>query len=54
MIELWHLDAGKSTGFIKDMEQFDVTVRDVPRLTEVYESSRPFYEALYTHRIHAM
>lgn len=51
--EQWHLDAAKSTGFIKDMEQFDVTVRDVASLTEAYEFCRPFYEALYKHRIRA-
>jgi hypothetical protein len=49
--EEWHLDAGKSTGFIKDMETFDFTVRDVPRLSEMYELCWPFYEAMYNHRI---
>lgn len=51
--EKWHLDAAKSTGFIKDMEQFDVTVHDVPRLREAYESCRPFYERLFKHRVRA-
>lgn len=51
--EQWHLDAAKSTGFVKDMEQFDVTVHDVPHLTEAYESCRPHYEALYKQRIRA-
>ena len=49
--EEWHLDAAKSTGFIKDMEPFDFTVRDVPRLSEMYEECWPLYEALYKHRI---
>jgi hypothetical protein len=49
--EEWHLDAGKSTGFIRDMETFDFTVRDVPRLSAMYDESWPFYEALYKHRI---
>jgi len=49
--EEWHLDAGKSIGFQRDMETFDFTVRDVPRLSEMYESCWPFYEAMYKHRI---
>jgi hypothetical protein len=49
--EQWHLDAAKSTGFIKDMEPFDFTVRDVPRLAEIDASCRPFYDSLYEHRI---
>lgn len=50
--EKWHLDAADSTGFIKDMEQFEFTVHDVPRLREVHDFCRPFYEGLYEHRIH--
>jgi hypothetical protein len=49
--EQWHLDAAKSTGFIKDMEEFDFTVHDIPRLSEMYEACKPLYEALYKHRI---
>ena len=49
--EEWHLDTAKSTGFIKDMEPFDFTVCDVPRLSEMYDQCWPFYEALYKHRI---
>ena len=49
--EVWHLDAAKSTGFIKDMEPFDFTVHDVPRLQEMYEQCMPYYEALYKERI---
>jgi hypothetical protein len=49
--EQWHLDAAKSTGFIRDMEEFEVTVHDVPRLTEYYEPCRSFYETLYRLRI---
>jgi hypothetical protein len=49
--EEWHLDAGKSTGFQKDMETFDFTVRDVPRLSEMYDLVWPFYEVLYQQRI---
>ncbi len=51
--EKWHLDAADSTGFMKDMEQFDVTVHDVPRLRDAYESCRPLYEVLYRHRLRA-
>ena len=49
--EIWHLDAAKSTGFIKDMEPFDFTVQDVPRLAEMYEKCLPYYQALYEKRI---
>jgi hypothetical protein len=49
--EVWHLDAAKSTGFIKDMEPFDFTVQDVPRLAEMYEQCLPFYQTLYDQRI---
>jgi len=51
--EQWHLDAADSTGFIKDMEKFDLTVQDVPRLHEAYESCQPLYEALYQDRLRA-
>lgn len=49
--EVWHLDAAKSTGFIKDMEPFDFSVHDVPRLEEMYEQCLPYYHTLYEHRI---
>jgi hypothetical protein len=49
--EIWHLDAAKSTGFIKDMEPFDFTVHDVPRLKEMYAQCLPYYQALYQVRI---
>jgi hypothetical protein len=49
--EIWHLDAAKSTGFIKDMEPFDFTVHDVPRLKEMYDQCMPYYQALYEKRI---
>lgn len=51
--EVWHLDAAKSTGFIKDMEPFDFTVHDVPRLAEMYERCMPYYQKMYDHRIPA-
>jgi hypothetical protein len=49
--EIWHLDAAKSTGFIKDMEPFDFTVHDVPRLEEMYQQSLPYYQEMYAYRI---
>jgi hypothetical protein len=49
--ESWHLDAAKSTGFNKDMEPFDYSVDDIPRLKEMYEECRPYYEAMYEARI---
>jgi hypothetical protein len=49
--ETWHLDAARSTGFNRDMEAFEYTVHDVPRLKEMYEQCMPFYEAMYDVRI---
>jgi hypothetical protein len=49
--ESWHLDAAKSTGFNRDMEDFDFTVDDVPRLKEMYEQCMPYYEVMYEARI---
>jgi hypothetical protein len=49
--ESWHLDAAKSTGFNKGMEDFDFTVDDVPRLKEMYEQCMPYYEVMYEARI---
>lgn len=49
--EIWHLDAAKSTGFIKDLEPFDFTVHDVPRLQEMYEQCQPYYQKLFDARI---
>lgn len=49
--EVWHLDIAKSTGFIKDIEAFDISVHEVPFLSEMYELCMPHYEALYKYRI---
>lgn len=49
--EMWHLDAGDSTGFVRDMEQFDYTVDDVPELKEMYEQCMPYYEKMYEVRL---
>jgi hypothetical protein len=49
--EQWHLDAAESTGFTKDMETFDFTVQDIPRLTEMYTKCHPYYLELYQLRI---
>ncbi len=49
--EVWHLDVAKSTGFIKDMEAYDISVHDVPRLSEMYELCMPHYGAIYQYRI---
>lgn len=49
--KIWHLDAAKSTGFQKDMETFEFTVFDVPRLKEMYEQCMPYYEKLHAVRI---
>jgi hypothetical protein len=49
--ESWHLDAGKSTGFNRDMEEWEFTVDDVPRLKEMYEQCMPYYEKMYEVRL---
>jgi len=49
--EVWHLDVARSTGFTKDMEAYDISVHDVPRLSEMYELCMPHYEAIYQYRI---
>jgi hypothetical protein len=49
--EIWHLDAARSTGFQKDLETFDFTVFDVPRLKEMYEQCMPYYEKMHAVRI---
>jgi hypothetical protein len=49
--EMWHLDAGDSTGFQKDMEDFGYTVDDVPELKEMYDKCQPLYEKMYAERL---
>ena len=49
--EMWHLDAGDSTGFQKDMEDFGYTVDDVPELREMYDKCLPLYEKMYAERL---
>ena len=49
--EMWHLDAGDSTGFQKDMEDFGYTVDDVPELREMYDKCQPLYEKMYAERL---
>ena len=49
--EMWHLDAGDSTGFQKDMEDFGYTVDDVPELKEMYDKCMPLYEKMYAERL---
>jgi hypothetical protein len=49
--EQWHLDAAKSTGFVRDMESFDFTVHDVPRLAEMHAACLPYYDKMYQERI---
>lgn len=49
--EIWHLDTARSTGFVKDMEPFDFTVHDVPRLEEMYEKCKPIYDKMYAYRV---
>lgn len=47
----WHRDAAHSTGIVKNMEQFEVTVENSSHLSTYYERLRPFYERMYSQRI---
>ncbi len=49
--EMWHLDAGDSTGFQRDMETFEYTVDDVPELKAMYDKCLPYYQAMYDSRL---
>lgn len=49
--EMWHLDAGDSTGFQRDMEDFGYTVDDVPELKEMYDKCLPYYKEMYDLRL---
>ncbi len=49
--EEWHKDVIASTGIQKDMEKFDMTLDDVPKLRSFYEYNIPFYEALNKYRL---
>jgi len=51
--EEWHIDAMKSTGFVKNMEKFDFTLDVDPKLREYYEISLPYYRIMYKNRISA-
>ena len=50
-VEEWHKDVIASTGIQKDMEKFDMTLDDVPKLRSFYEYNIPFYEALNKYRL---
>lgn len=47
----WHQDAAKSTGIVKNMETFEVTVENSDHLKAYYEDQLPYYRALYERRI---
>ena len=47
----WHIDAMKSSGFIKNMETFDFDLDVDPKLEEYYKKVSPFYEEMYELRI---
>lgn len=47
----WHRDAAQSTGIVKNMEQFEVTVENSAHLRAYYERLLPFYERMYSQRI---
>jgi hypothetical protein len=49
--EKWHKDAAQSTGIQKNMESFDVTVKNSLHLKSYYKHHLPFYLAMHEYRI---
>ncbi len=47
----WHTDAAKSSGIVKNMEKFEITLDDKPHLREYYNYHLPFYKLMHENRI---
>jgi len=47
----WHKDAAESSGIVKNMEQFEVTVENSDHLRGYYDRLLPFYQRMYSCRI---
>jgi len=47
----WHKDAAVSTGIVKNMEQFEVTIENSDHLRSYYDDQLPYYQAMYASRV---
>jgi len=47
----WHKDAAQSTGIVKNMETFEVTVENSAHLRSYHEQLLPFYNEMYAHKL---
>jgi hypothetical protein len=47
----WHKDAADSTGIVKNMEEFEVTVENSGHLGAFYEKMLPYYQEMYSHKL---
>jgi hypothetical protein len=47
----WHKDAAHSTGIVKNMERFEVTVDNNEHLRSYYREMLPFYQQMYAHKL---
>jgi hypothetical protein len=47
----WHTDAAQSTGILKNMETFEVTVDNSDHLKAFYDHQMPYYEKMHARRI---
>lgn len=47
----WHRDAEQSTGIVKNLETFELTIDNSQRLRKYYDHHLPYYRDLHRHRI---
>lgn len=47
----WHRDAAQSTGIVKNMEKFEVTVENSEQLRGYYDRLLPFYNEMSAHKL---
>lgn len=40
----WHSDADRSSGIVKNMEKFEVTIDSSDHLRSLYDTALPFYQ----------
>ncbi|MEW1910618.1 sulfotransferase family protein [Kitasatospora sp. NPDC085895] len=47
----WHVDAERSTGFVRSERSYPHTVANTPLLADYHRAQLPHYEALHRHRL---